>query len=84
MGMKYEIVLTDTAKEHHRGLDARGRSSIKKGLKDHLAFEPTKLSQSRVICLFLAQLRKWNNRYKTLIPFYQRQLMSYRFEAKLR
>nr|VFJ91297.1 MAG: hypothetical protein BECKH772A_GA0070896_100309 [Candidatus Kentron sp. H]VFJ99183.1 MAG: hypothetical protein BECKH772C_GA0070978_1002923 [Candidatus Kentron sp. H]VFK00560.1 MAG: hypothetical protein BECKH772B_GA0070898_101951 [Candidatus Kentron sp. H] len=81
--MKHEIVLTDTAREHYRGLDARGRSSIKKGLKDHLAFEPTKLSRSRMICLFPAQLRKWNNRYKTLIPFYQRQLMSYRFEARI-
>nr|VFK50430.1 MAG: mRNA-degrading endonuclease RelE, toxin component of the RelBE toxin-antitoxin system [Candidatus Kentron sp. TUN]VFK51640.1 MAG: mRNA-degrading endonuclease RelE, toxin component of the RelBE toxin-antitoxin system [Candidatus Kentron sp. TUN]VFK55093.1 MAG: mRNA-degrading endonuclease RelE, toxin component of the RelBE toxin-antitoxin system [Candidatus Kentron sp. TUN] len=48
MGMKYEIVLTDTAKEHYRGLDARGRSSIKKGLKNHLTYEPMKLSRSRI------------------------------------
>nr|VFK45520.1 MAG: mRNA-degrading endonuclease RelE, toxin component of the RelBE toxin-antitoxin system [Candidatus Kentron sp. TC] len=46
--MKYEIVLTDTAREDYRELDVRGRSSIKKGLKDHLTFEPTKLSRSRI------------------------------------
>nr|VFK43357.1 MAG: mRNA interferase RelE/StbE [Candidatus Kentron sp. SD]VFK48778.1 MAG: mRNA interferase RelE/StbE [Candidatus Kentron sp. SD] len=48
MGMKYEIVLTDTAREHYRRLDARGRSLIKKGLKDHLTYEPTRLSRSRI------------------------------------
>nr|VFK15818.1 MAG: hypothetical protein BECKLPF1236A_GA0070988_1013314 [Candidatus Kentron sp. LPFa]VFK31536.1 MAG: hypothetical protein BECKLPF1236C_GA0070990_1014114 [Candidatus Kentron sp. LPFa] len=84
MGMKYEIVLTDTTKEHYRGLDARGRSLIKKGLKDYLTFEPTRLSRSRIICLFPAQLRKWINCYETLIPFHQRQLMSCRFEVELR
>ena len=47
-GMKYEVVLTDTAKEHYRGLDAGGRSLIKKGLKDHLTHEPAKLSRSRI------------------------------------
>jgi len=46
--MKYEVVLTDTAKAHYRGLDARGRSLIKKGLKDHLTDEPIKLSRSRI------------------------------------
>ena len=46
--MKYEILLTDTAKEHYRGLDARGRSLIKKGLKDHLTHEPMELSRSRI------------------------------------
>lgn len=46
--MKYEIVLTDAAKEHYRGLDARGQSLIKKGLKDYLTHEPMKLSQSRI------------------------------------
>ena len=48
MDMKYEVVLTDTAKEHYRGLDTRGRSRIKKGLKDHLTYEPMKLSRSRI------------------------------------
>nr|VFJ91325.1 MAG: hypothetical protein BECKH772A_GA0070896_1003016 [Candidatus Kentron sp. H]VFJ93950.1 MAG: hypothetical protein BECKH772B_GA0070898_100537 [Candidatus Kentron sp. H]VFJ99175.1 MAG: hypothetical protein BECKH772C_GA0070978_1002917 [Candidatus Kentron sp. H] len=81
--MKYEIVLTDTTREHYRGLDARGRSLIKKGLKDHLTFEPTRLSRSRIICLFPAH-RKWIDPYKTLIPFHQRQLVPCRFEAKLR
>ena len=46
--MKYEVVLTDTAKKHYRGLDARGRSLIKKGLKDHLTQQATKLSRSRI------------------------------------
>ncbi len=46
--MTYEIVLTDTAKEHYRALDARGRSLIKAGLEDHLTHEPMKVSRIRV------------------------------------
>jgi mRNA interferase RelE/StbE len=46
--MKYEIVLTDTAKAHYRGLDARSRALIKKGLNDHLVHEPMKMSRSRI------------------------------------
>ena len=46
--MKHEIVLTDTAKEHYHGLDARARSLIKKGLRDHLTHESMKLSRSRI------------------------------------
>ena len=46
--MKYEIVLTDTAKDHYRGLNARGRMLVKKGLKDHLIHEPMKRSRSRI------------------------------------
>ncbi len=46
--MAYDVVLTDTAKEHYHGLDARGRSLIKKGLGDHLVHEPMKLSRSRI------------------------------------
>jgi mRNA-degrading endonuclease RelE of RelBE toxin-antitoxin system len=46
--MRYEVLLTDTAKTHYRGLDARGRSLIKQGLKDHLTYEPMKLSRSRI------------------------------------
>ena len=83
MGMKYEIVLTDTAREHYRGLDARGRSLIKKGLKDHLTFEPTRLNRSRMICLFPAH-RKWIDPYKTLIRFYQCQLVPCRYWVRER
>jgi mRNA-degrading endonuclease RelE of RelBE toxin-antitoxin system len=46
--MRYEIVLTDTAKEHYGALDARGRALIKDGLDDHLAHEPMKVSRSRI------------------------------------
>jgi len=46
--MTYEIVLTDTAKEHYRGLDARGKALIREGLNDHLAHEPMKQSRSRI------------------------------------
>ncbi len=46
--MKYEVVLTDTAKAHYRGFNARARSLIKKGLKDHLTYEPMKRSRSRI------------------------------------
>lgn len=49
--MTYEIVLTDIAKNHFRELDAKSRALIKKGLKDHLAHEPMKLSRSRIKCL---------------------------------
>ena len=49
--MKYEIVLTDTAKAHYAGMDARSRAMVKKGMQDHLAHEPMKLSRSRIKCL---------------------------------
>jgi mRNA-degrading endonuclease RelE of RelBE toxin-antitoxin system len=44
----YEIVLTDTAREHYRELDARARAIISKGMNDHLLHEPTKRSRSRI------------------------------------
>ena len=49
--MNYEIVLTDTAKAHYAGMDARSRAMVKKGIQDHLAHEPIKLSRSRIKCL---------------------------------
>ncbi|WP_089724385.1 type II toxin-antitoxin system RelE family toxin [Candidatus Thiosymbion oneisti] len=46
--MRYEIVLTDTAKGHYRGLSARWRSVVRDGLEMHLRHEPTKVSRSRI------------------------------------
>jgi len=46
--MTYEIVLTDTAKKHYRGLDARWRAAIRDGLEMHLRHEPLKGSRSRI------------------------------------
>ena len=46
--MAYAIVLTDTAKKHYGGLDARARPLIKEGINDHLAHEPMKVSRSRI------------------------------------
>ena len=46
--MTYEIVLTDTAKEHYGGLNARARALVKEGMNDHLAHEPMKVSRSRI------------------------------------
>ncbi len=46
--MSYEVVLTDTAKAHYDGLEAGTRARIRKGLQEHLAHEPTKLSRSRI------------------------------------
>ncbi|WP_089729978.1 type II toxin-antitoxin system RelE family toxin [Candidatus Thiosymbion oneisti] len=46
--MRYEIVLTDTAKEHYRGIPARWRSIVRDGLETHLRHEPTKTSRSRI------------------------------------
>jgi len=46
--MTHEIVLTDTAKAHYAGMDARSRAMVKKGMRDHLAHEPMKLSRSRI------------------------------------
>jgi len=46
--MTYEIVLTDTAREHYGGLDACARALIKEGMNDHLAHEPMKVSRSRI------------------------------------
>ncbi len=44
----HEIVLTDTARGHFAAMDARTRASVKKGILDHLAHEPTKVSRSRI------------------------------------
>lgn len=46
--MRYDVVLTDTAKGHYDVLDARSRALIQKGLNDHLVHEPVKLSRSRI------------------------------------
>jgi mRNA-degrading endonuclease RelE of RelBE toxin-antitoxin system len=46
--MKHEVVLSDTAKEHYRSLDARARALVKRGLSDYLIHEPTRLSHSRI------------------------------------
>jgi mRNA interferase RelE/StbE len=46
--MTYEIVLTDTAKRHYAGMDARSRARVKDGMKDHLSHEPMKVSRSRI------------------------------------
>lgn len=46
--MRYEIVLTDTAKQHYRALEARWQAVVKAGLETHLRYEPTKVSKSRI------------------------------------
>ena len=46
--MRYEIVLTDTAREHYRALPARWQSVVRDGLETHLRHEPTKVSRSRI------------------------------------
>lgn len=46
--VRYEIVLTDTAKVHYRALTARRRSEVRDGLETHLRHEPTKTSRSRI------------------------------------
>ena len=46
--MRYEIVLTDTAKEHYVALDARWRALVKQGMEEHLRHEPTRISRSRI------------------------------------
>jgi mRNA interferase RelE/StbE len=46
--MRYEIVLTDTAKEHYRALNARWRATTRSSLEVHLRHEPSKTSQSRI------------------------------------
>lgn len=46
--MTYEIVLTDTAKAHYAGMDARSRAMVKEGMNGYLVQEPMKLSRSRI------------------------------------
>lgn len=46
--MKYDIVLTETAKGHYIELDARVRALIRKGLNNYLACEPMRVSRSRI------------------------------------
>lgn len=65
--MRYEIVLTDTAKKHYRALNARYRTVVKKGLNVHLRNEPMKISRSRI-----KRLRKMEH------PEYRLRLDPYR------
>jgi mRNA interferase RelE/StbE len=46
--MRYEIVLTDTAKEHYKTLTARWQTVVRDGMEAHLRHEPTKVSRSRI------------------------------------
>ncbi len=46
--MRFEIVLTDTAKDHYQALTARWQSVVRDGMETHLRHEPTKVSRSRI------------------------------------
>jgi len=46
--MRYEIVLTDTAKEHYQTLTSRWQGVVRDGMETHLRHEPTKVSCSRI------------------------------------
>jgi mRNA interferase RelE/StbE len=46
--MAYEIVLTNTARNHYRELDARWKASVKEGLEPDLRHEPAKVSKSPI------------------------------------
>ena len=46
--MRYEIILTPSAREHLRRLGAQTRVAVRDALEVHLRYEPTKLSRSRI------------------------------------
>jgi mRNA interferase RelE/StbE len=46
--MRYEIILSPTALENLRRLDARRRAAIRDAMEIHLRHEPTKESRSRI------------------------------------
>lgn len=46
--MRYEIVLTDTAKKNYQALSAHVRAMVRDGLETFLRHEPTKVSRSRI------------------------------------
>lgn len=46
--MPFEIVFTDQARDHYRGLDARWKTTVKEALEIHLRHEPDKVSKSRI------------------------------------
>jgi mRNA-degrading endonuclease RelE of RelBE toxin-antitoxin system len=46
--MRYEIVLTDTAKARYEALAARWKAIVRDGMVRHLRHEPTKVGRSRI------------------------------------
>ena len=46
--MRYEIILSPTALENLRRLDAHRRSEVRDAMEVHLRHEPTKVSRSRI------------------------------------
>lgn len=46
--MRYEIVLSPTALENLRRLDAHRRAEVRDAMEVHLRHEPTKVSRSRI------------------------------------
>ena len=46
--MKYVVAIARSAQEHFKNLDARWRSSLKKGMRKHLETTPTRQSKSKI------------------------------------
>lgn len=68
--MRYEIVLTENAKQDYLALDARWRSRVKRELEIHLRYEPKKTSRSRIKRLRGVRIPQYRLRIDKIRVFY--------------
>ncbi len=70
MAMAFDILFTDTAREHYRTIDARWQSALKEAIQTHLRHEPDKTSKSRIKRLRHMQQPQYRLRVDNLRVFY--------------
>jgi mRNA-degrading endonuclease RelE of RelBE toxin-antitoxin system len=69
--MKFEIELTDNARQDYLRLNARWRAIVKKAFETHLRYEPRKESRSRIKRLREVEWPEYRLRIDDLRVFYQ-------------
>jgi mRNA interferase RelE/StbE len=68
--MPYEIILAPEAVEDLKALRAFDRTTVRKAIKEHLSFEPTKTSKSRIKRLRRMQHPQYRLRVDEIRVFY--------------
>jgi mRNA-degrading endonuclease RelE of RelBE toxin-antitoxin system len=68
--MPYEIILAPEAVEDLKALRAFARTAVRKALKEHLSFEPTKTSKSRIKRLRKIRHPQYRLRVEEIRVFY--------------
>jgi mRNA-degrading endonuclease RelE of RelBE toxin-antitoxin system len=68
--MPYKIILAPEAVEDLKALRAFDRTAVRKAIKEHLSFEPTKTSKSRIKRLRRMQHPQYRLRVEEIRIFY--------------